>query len=297
MLDFIFPYSYVALWLGLVIGMGITIGCIGLFSAFLVIFCISLGMIRIKPLFSFLDKTFRSLYPEFFSRIEENIKDSFKIQPTNLGEGKYIFMWHPHGIFASSLYFHIATSWTNWPRHLKSKGVVFSNLQWLPFMGEVFDTSNAIPSDYHPMKAALENESISLCPGGMREMLYEDTAILEKRRGIFKLALETGTPLVPVLSKGETEISRVIQIPDWIQKSLKAYDACIPIPTWKTLMKIVGLLYNPLKDPVYTVIGEPIEVQKVDEPSEQQILDLKQKYIESLKQMYKKEMGKDLKII
>jgi len=147
------------------------------------------------------------------------------------------------------------------------------------------------------MKAALKDHSISLCPGGMREMLYEDTAILERRRGIFKLALETGTPLVPVISKGESDLTKIVELDDWLQDFLKPYDACIPIPTWKSFTKIMGLTQNPLKDPVFTVIGEPIEVQKIEEPSEQDILELKKKYIDSLKKMYKKEMGKELKII
>ena len=128
-------------------------------------------------------------------------------------------------------------------------------------------------------------------------MLYEDTVILEKRRGIFKLALETGTSLVPVLSKGEAELCKASKLPEWIQGFLKPFDACIPIPTWKSFTKIMGITQNPLKDPVYTVIGEPIEVQKIEEPSEQDIAELKQKYIDSLKQMYKKELGKNLKLI
>jgi 2-acylglycerol O-acyltransferase 2 len=295
--DFIFPYSYIAIWLGMFIGIGLTAACVGLFSAAFLIIILSLGMIRIMPLFTFLDKTSRRLFPDFFSSLESNIKESFKVEESNLEEGKYIFMWHPHGVFPSSIYFHTQTQITNWPKHLKTKGVVFSNLQWLPFTTEMFQESNIIPSDYYPMKKALETSSISLLPGGMREMLYEDTVILEKRRGIFKLALETGTPLVPVLSKGEAELCKAMKIPDIIQDTLKPFDACIPIPTWKTFTKIMGITQNPLKDPIYTVIGEPIQVQKIEEPSEQDIVELKQKYIEALKKMYKKEIGRDLKVI
>ena len=98
-------------------------------------------------------------------------------------------------------------------------------------------------------------------------------------------------------NEAESELSKIIQIPQWVQDFLKPFDACIPIPTWKSFMKIAAIAQNPLKDPVYTVIGEPIEVQKIEEPSEQDILDLKQKYIDSLKQMYKREMGRDLKVI
>lgn len=296
MLDLIFPYSYIALWLGAFLGMGITAACIGLFSAFLLMIIISLGMIRITPLFSFLDKTSRRLFPELFSRLESNIRESFKVKGVDLEEGKYIFMWHPHGVFPSSFYFHTVTSLTNWPKHLDSKTAVFSNLQWLPFTTEVFQETNMIPSDYHPMKKSLETSSISLFPGGMREMLYEDTVILEKRRGIFKLALETGTPLVPVLSK-DAELCNALELPEWIQEAMKPFDACIPIPTWKTFTRMLGISNNPLKDPIYSIIGEPILVEKIEGPSEQQIDNLRKKYIESLKQMYKKEIGVDLRVI
>jgi 2-acylglycerol O-acyltransferase 2 len=279
------------------LGIGITAACLGLFSATLLIIILSLGMIRIMPLFSFLDKNSRRLFPEFFSSLETNINESFKIRETALKEGKYIFMWHPHGVFPSSFYFHMITSLTNWPTHLPSKTVVFSNLQWLPFTTEVFQETNMVPSDYFPMKKALETNSISLFPGGMREMLYKDTVILEKRRGIFKLALETGTPLVPVLSKGEAELCKAIELPEWIQDFLKPLDMCIPIPTWKTFTRIMGITQNPLKDPIYSILGEPIYVEKIEEPSEQDITDLKQKYIEALTNMYKRELGKDLKVI
>lgn len=295
--DLIFPYSYIAIWLGMFLGIGLTAACVGLFSSAFLIIILSLGMIRIMPLFSLLDNTSRRLFPDFFLTLETNIRESFKVRESDLKEGKYIFMWHPHGVFPSSIYFHTQTQLTNWPKHLPSKLSVFSNLQWLPFTTEVFQETNMIPSDYHPMKKALESSSISLFPGGMREMLYEDTTILEKRRGIFKLALETGIPLVPVLSKGEAELSRACKLPEWIQGAMKPFDMCIPIPTWKSFTKIMGICQNQLKDPVYTIIGDPIPVEKVEEPSEQQIEDLKQKYIDSLKKMYKKEIGRDLKVI
>jgi hypothetical protein len=297
MLDYVFPYSYIAVCLGVCIGIGITATCIGLLSTFFIILCFSIGMIRITPLFSLLEKTFRAFFPETLSRIEKNIRESFKVSSTNLPEDRYIFMCHPHGVFASSLYFHTMPSLTNWPSHLKSKAVVFSNLRWLPFLNELFDIFNAIPSDYHSMKKELQEGSISLFPGGMREMLYEDTTILRKRRGIFKLALETGTPLVPVLSKGEAELCKILKIDERIQDWFKPFDACLPIPTWKSFTRILGICQYPLKDPVYTIIGDPIPVEKVEEPNEQQIADLKQKYIEVLSKMYKKEIGRDLKII
>jgi 1-acyl-sn-glycerol-3-phosphate acyltransferase len=148
------------------------------------------------------------------------------------------------------------------------------------------------------MKAALEEgHSISLSPGGMREMLYEDTTILARRRGIFKMALETGTPLVPVISMGEADLCKGVELPGWFQAALEPYDACIPVPTWKTVCRFLGISQNPLKDPILTVLGEPIKVDKLENPTEAQISDLRNRYIKTLSAMYKKEIGQDLRII
>jgi len=153
-----------------------------------------------------------------------------------------------------------------------------------------------IPNTYGHMKAALETNSLSVAAGGMREMLYKDTAILAKRRGIFKMALETGTQLVPIISVNEDRLCEIVHIP-WIQEWLEPYDICICIPTLKSVSKLLWLVVHPLKDPVVSVVGEPILVERVDVPTEAQISELRERYISALKKMYKAEVGKELAII
>ena len=295
MIDLIFPHSYLAIWLGVFIGIGITVTCVSFFSGILLTICIILGIIRIRPLFTFIDKGIQAFFPDLYPRVKKNIRESFKASGNiELKEGRYIFMWHPHALFPTSIYFHTATDLTDWPTHLKSRGVVFSSLQWLPFVKEVFEELKIIPTDYHVMKETLQKESISLLPGGMREMLYDDTSLLLKRRGIFKMALETGTPLVPVIAKGENQIYKSIKLPDCIQEFMGIFDTALPVPTFKSLMKFLGILHYPLKDPVYSIIGEPFPVEKVEVPTEEQISELREKYIEALKAMYLKEIGREL---
>jgi len=207
-------------------------------------------------------------------------------------------MWHPHGGFATTMFFHGSSVFTEWPSHLrKMKTVAFSMVQWFPFMQELFEEYNIIPSNYHIMKKTLDQGiSISLSPGGMREMLYEDTALMSRRRGIFKMALETGTPLVPIISINETRLWKMIKLPDYIQEPLEPYDLCIPVPSLKSVYKFLGLLKEPLKDPIMSVLGEPIVVKKVLNPTEQQVTDLRSKYLHELQLLYKKETGHDLSV-
>jgi len=266
--------------------------------------CIWLGMIRIMPLIRLCKRVVNAFFPDQLEEIQKNIGTSFVIKnPEAIPEGRHIYMWHPHGVFCTSHFFHIGTKFTNWGRS-GIRGTALSSLLWLPFMKEFFEELDAVPTDYFSMKAALESDSgsgsgsgsISVAPGGMREMLHEGSTILSRRRGIFKMALETGTPLVPVLSINEDSLCSIIEIP-WIQDWLEPYDMCISIPTLKSVYKLLSLLHTPLKDPIISVVGSPLAVNKVEVPSETQISELRERYIAALKKLYLAEMGKELKII
>ena len=110
------------------------------------------------------------------------------------------------------------------------------------------------------------------------------------------MALETGSSLVPIISAGEDALCQIVEIPAWIQDWLEPYDACICIPTMKSVVKLISIFIRPLKDPVISVMGEPVLVEKKEEPSEKDIADLRSRYIEALKKLYKKETGTELEI-
>jgi len=296
MLDVLFPFSYVGVCLGFLIGIGLSSVFVGILGASIILICIWLGMIRIMPLVRLCKRVLDALFPDQLSEIQGNIGSSFLIKnPEAIPEGRHIYMWHPHGVFCTSHFFHIGTKFTNWDRG-GIRGTALSSLLWLPFMKEFFEELNAVPTDYYSMKRALESGSISVAPGGMREMLHEGSTILSRRRGIFKMALETGTPLVPIVSVNEDSLCSIVEIP-WIQKILEPYDMCISIPTLKSAYKLISLLHTPLKDPIISVVGSPLAVDKVEVPSEAQISELRERYIAALKKLYLVEMGKELKII
>ena len=282
---------------GFLIGIGITSVCFGFLSAGIMLIAVSIGIIRIMPLLHLCKRFVGGIFPDQLSKIEKNIGSSFKIKnPENIREGRHIYMWHPHGVFCLSQFFHIGTKYTNWPvRNIR--GTAFSLLLWLPFMKEIYEELGAIPTDYFPMKEVLENNmSLSVAAGGMREMLYEDTAILSKRRGIFKMALETGTPLVPIVSVNENSVCSIVDLP-WLQDKVKAYDMCVPIPTFGSVYKLMSMLNKPFKDPIYSVVGSPIPVTRIENPTEEDIAKLRKQYITELKALYKKETGTELNIV
>jgi len=298
MLDTFYPFSFITYAVVAFIGVGIGSLLIGGLAFAIIWIMIWMDMIRITPLIDFLQRLHMSIFPNHIDLLKKNIKKSFKIRG-DLKPGKYIYMWHPHGLFAYSQFLHIGTDLTDWPEHLKGvRGTAFSGLYWLPFGNEISDRLRGVPSEYGPMKNVLDQgKSLSLTPGGMREMCHKDlTAILSKRRGIFKMALETGTPLVPILSKGENELFSCIDLPQKLQDLVEPYDFCISIPTLKTVGKWFGLMRYPLKDPVISVLGQPLPVKRIENPTKKDIDELREKYIASLKELCKRE-GVEIKII
>lgn len=292
MFEIIYPFSYAGVLVGFCIGIGITSVILGFISTSLMIVLIYIGIIRITPLLDIFTSLLKLLMPRTISKSRENIQKSFKVRFTDpdkdLSDNNYIYAWHPHGVFSTSHFFHIATKLTEWPLR-NIKGVSLSALYWLPFGKDIFEYLTIVPSDYYPMKEELEKgNSISVAVGGMREMLGDDF-IIKRRRGIFKMALETGTSIVPIISFGEQKLFSIVQIPHMIQDFLEPYDVCICIPTLQSVRKWLGLLYSPLKDPIISVVGTPVLVEKISEPTEDDISNLREKYIAALKDLFEKE--------
>ena len=261
--------------------------CFGIICIISILLCIYFEILRIKPILNLLKSVFYTLFPKTSAKIKDNINKSFKIHPNEEvrkgRDGRYIFMWHPHGVFAASMHFHNETDFTDWPKDIKLKATLFSGMRYIPFINDIIEEFGVIYTSYDIMKETLENtSSISLVPGGMREILYPDSTLIKKRRGIFKMALETGSSLVPIYSKNENAFCEIVNLPSWIQDIFKPYDASIPIPTWKSIQKILSLLHKPFEEPIVSTMGKPIPVEKIENPSEKDINDLRSRYIKEL---------------
>jgi 1-acyl-sn-glycerol-3-phosphate acyltransferase len=142
------------------------------------------------------------------------------------------------------------------------------------------------------MKEILEKgDSLHIIPGGTSEIPLTQSGKmrikLANRTGIFRLALETGTPLTPVLTYGENELYSVVypELQKWLQKHLHIF---LPIPSWKSIQTWLTLCTEPLKHPIETTIGEPLYVDKIESPTSDDIENLRNLYIEKLKELYKK---------
>jgi len=100
--------------------------------------------------------------------------------------------------------------------------------------------------------------------------------------------LETGSPIVPVISYGENEI-----FPETENTFLKALNSnlyqlfkCkLPFPSFRSAYNWTRIMREPL-EPIHTYTGKPIQVKKIDEPTEKDIKDLRDIYIASLEELF-----------
>ena len=134
--------------------------------------------------------------------------------------------------------------------------------------------------------------------GGVPEMdnWKEDEVriFLKKRRGFVKMALKHGACLVPTFSFGEAGLYRQPG-PGFIRNFLLDIRKLIGIAPVIFFGKgfvqdTFGIL--PYRNPVTVVVGKPIHVDKIVDPSDEEINEIHSIYMNDLKNLYKKYNSK-----
>ena len=145
--------------------------------------------------------------------------------------------------------------------------------------------------------ALSHNQSIALIPGGQAEMresrlvkkMDNKIYIVTKHSGFIRMALTHGVDLIPVFAFGETEIFENVYLPSLQQWFLQNVGFLFPV--W-----VYGRWYLniPNSYPLRMAIGDPICVNKIAEPTQEDVDLLHKKYFEGLSECFekhKKEAG------
>ncbi len=133
--------------------------------------------------------------------------------------------------------------------------------------------------------------------GGAKEALnYEPESIklvLNCRKGFIKLALRFGRDLVPVFDFGENflftqtpnpEGSLLRNFQDWLEQKI-TYST--PIFRGRGYFQYdYGII--PQRKPLNVIIGEPIPVTKIENPTRQEVEELHARYVEAVLDLYDK---------
>ncbi|XP_078401143.1 2-acylglycerol O-acyltransferase 2-A-like [Cetorhinus maximus] len=220
----------------------------------------------------------------------------------------YIFGFHPHGVLVAGAFGNFCTMATGFSEkypgfkpHLLMLPLWFR----VPFFRDFIMSGGLVPSAKESAKYLLnraEGGNIAVIAiGGAPEALDARpgalTLLLKNRKGFIKLALQFGAPLVPVFSFGENEVFDQMQNPQGsrlrkIQERLqKIMGISLPLFHARGIFQYsFGLI--PYRKPIHTVVGKPIDVEKKENPSQEEINEFHQKYIEELTKLFEEHKTK-----
>jgi hypothetical protein len=238
-------------------------------------------------------KQIRSYFKDGFDKIERNIAKTFKMKIRYPIPDKSINIWHPHGLLAVTPGIHNSYRITN-PNYPPSKMVTANIFHLFPFVKDWMSITNTISADYEIIKKTLDTTSVSIILGGAKEMYLSEgkklKLVINERKGVFKLALETGRPLVPIITYGESELFPTTKNSAYICIREFLYDMWkIPfaIPTLTSLQNWLSLWDGPLNT-VRTYTGRPIYVKKKVNVTDKHIRTLRNIYIERVQELFEK---------
>ncbi len=99
------------------------------------------------------------------------------------------------------------------------------------------------------------------------------------------MSLETGMPLVPVISYNENQVYQRIENP-FILYVESIIGIRINIPTLASVVQWISIVKRPPNYTIPTYIGEALEVGEGHVPTEQEIIELRERYFVALKKLY-----------
>ena len=187
------------------------------------------------------------------------------IRECNLSvDDKLLFAALPHGLFPVGLPMAAGLS-EQILQYDNLSTAVASNLFNVPFISPLLTWLGCIPATREKIIDTLEREKRCLImPDGIMGAFCsnkdEEIVYLEQRKGFVKVALQTGASIVPIYCFGHTQLFDVysngllVGMSRFIQFSIIFY--------WPIV---------PRKRKITMVIGSPLIVEKVSEPTDEQI--------------------------
>lgn len=201
--------------------------------------------------------------------------------------GQAIFALEPHHVLPLSI-----VSFNDCARGFtghKSLGCITSICFKIPLMRHVYTWINAYSVDKKDLIWML-NKGMSpvLCPGGLQEVIYmespnECVLYLKKRAGFVKLALQYGIPIIPAFTFGlQNTFSYIVpknKFCHWVGRKFGA----LPM----MFFGVFGIPLGPAKPCDYVnVIGSPIPVPKIANPTDEDIKKYQQIFIDEISRIF-----------
>lgn len=224
---------------------------------------------------------------------------NFKLDPSE----NYILHYSPHGISAFGAVTAFATNALNFSQlfpGITARFMVHETSFIVPVMREAFafrgDCSVNSKSIDHMLSKEGTGNLLTIVVGGLAEADLSDSEVLKivvaKRKGFIKKALVHGANIIPCIAFGENSVFHKVNLK---QGSLlhrletfwyNNFGFKHPIYYGRSLISenYMGLL--PYKRPITVVMGDPMIVNRVENPSQEEIDKLHEQYLKQLMSVY-----------
>jgi 1-acyl-sn-glycerol-3-phosphate acyltransferase len=173
----------------------------------------------------------------------------------------------------------------------KVRGLASKAIFWSPGVRHIWTWLGSAPVTRESFTELLKKGiTCVVVPGGVQECLHmkkgREVVFLKNRYGFIKVAMETGSPLVPTFCFGQSN----------------AYKWWRPTGKWYThLSRTIGFtplvywgkfgLSVPFPEPMYCVVGKPIAVTKNTNPSREEVAVVHGQFIEAFEALFEKHKG------
>lgn len=212
----------------------------------------------------------------------------------------YLIGYHPHGILSTGAQLAFGTEACGWSQifpGLTPKLCTLVFTMRIPFLREFLLGMGTMAASERSIRAALKpGNAVVIVVGGASEALDavagQYVLTLRRRTGFFRIALTTGSRLVPSFGFGENDIFDAIDTQTngslrSLQKFLQSkLSFSLPLFHGRGVFTYnYGLL--PHRRPLTVVVGEPIDVGPANtNPSPEAVAELRDRYIAALTDLF-----------
>ncbi|KAK3751297.1 hypothetical protein QZH41_012198 [Actinostola sp. cb2023] len=213
-------------------------------------------------------------------------------------ERNYIFGYHPHGMIPEGALVCFGTESAGFTELFPGIKPRVSMHFFNCFFGfrEIAMAAGTISVSRESLEYVLTQQgtghSVVIVIGGTTEVLNTAPSlyhlVINKRKGFVRLALETGSSLVPVFSFGQNDLFS--QPKAILSPRIERW-----LPKWPMIILKYSLLayhdhstmgITPRRVPIDVVVGPPINVTRVPHPTDEQIDDLQTTYIAKMTELF-----------
>ncbi|KAJ7420884.1 Diacylglycerol O-acyltransferase 2 [Pitangus sulphuratus] len=215
----------------------------------------------------------------------------------------YIIGSHPHGILCVGAFCNFITGSTGFEEMFPGIHSFLTTLAGnfrLPLFREYLMSGGLFPVTRRAIGYLLSQNgtgnAVAIVIGGAAESLScrpgVTTLILRDRKGFVRMALRHGAFLVPSFSFGENDLFRqvVFEEGSWMRsiqrrfQKMMGFAPCVFYGRGLTSSRSRGFL--PYARPITTVVGEPLTVPKVQNPSRELVDTYHEMYIQALLKLF-----------